>query len=227
MDEPLIIAIVGAESTGKTTLARQLPARLAGLTGRRSTWVGEHLRDWCERMGRTPRADEQSAIAAAQATAIAEAAASHDIVVCDTTPLMTAVYSRMLFNDEALRAPALDWHRRCRLTLLTALDLPWEADGLQRDGPHVREPVDTLVRQWLIAAGLPWSVVGGQGPARIEAALDALAPLLRATGRASAGLFTRLDRRNAEPAARSWHCELCDDPGCEHRSLQQRDGPAG
>ncbi len=225
MDEPLIIAIVGAESTGKTTLARELPARLTGLTGQRSTWVGEHLRDWCERMGRTPRADEQPAIAAAQTAAIAEAAASHDIVVCDTTPLMTAVYSRMLFDDEALRAPALAWHRRCGLTLLTALDLPWEADGLQRDGPHVREPVDALVRQWLLAEGLPWSVVGGLGPARIEAALDALAPLLRASGLATPGLFTRLDHRNAEHAARNWICELCDDPGCEHQSLLQRVGP--
>ena len=219
MAEPLIIAIVGAESTGKTTLALDLPARLAALTGQRCTSVSEHLRDWCDRMGRTPRADEQAGIAAAQAAAIDEAALSHDIVVCDTTPLMTAVYSRMLFDDDSLRGPALQWHRRCQLTLLTALDLPWQADGLQRDGPHVREPVDAQVRQWLVAEGLPWSVVGGQGAARTEAALDALAPLLRRAGLSSAGLFTRLEARNAEPAARAWTCELCDDAACEHRSL--------
>jgi hypothetical protein len=47
------------------------------------------------------------------------------------------------------------------LTLLTALDLPWVADGLQRDGPHVREPVDDVLRELLLANALPFAVIGG------------------------------------------------------------------
>ena len=67
---------------------------------------------------------------------------------------------------------------------MTALDLPRIADGLQRDGPQVREPVDTRLRRQLIAGGLRWSVVAGSGDAgsgyaRVEAAVDAVAPLLR------------------------------------------------
>ena len=93
MAEALRIAIVGAESTGKTALARALAGRLAELTGRRCTWVGEWLRHWCEREGRTPRPDEQAAIAEHQHRLIDAAAAAHDLVVCDTTALMTAVYS--------------------------------------------------------------------------------------------------------------------------------------
>jgi hypothetical protein len=100
-------------------------------------------------------------------------------------------------------------------TLLMALDLPWVADGLQRDGPHVREPVDTLVREMLITYKLPWSLVTGTGPARLERAIDAIAPLLRQQAAPRPGLFTRLAERNAEPAARSWRCENCDDPACE------------
>ena len=38
MAEPLRIAIVGAESTGKTVLARALADELAQLTGLRCTW---------------------------------------------------------------------------------------------------------------------------------------------------------------------------------------------
>jgi len=49
MAEPVRIAIVGAESTGKTALAQALAAELATLTGLRCTWVGEWLRSWCER----------------------------------------------------------------------------------------------------------------------------------------------------------------------------------
>lgn len=211
------IAIVGAESTGKSTLARQLADGLAQATGLSCTAVPEWLREWCERAGRTPRADEQAAIAAEQHVRIEAAAASHEIVVCDTTALMTAVYSRLLFDDRSLEAMAVMHHLRFPLTLLTALDLPWEPDGLQRDGPQVREPVDALVRELLIGHGLRWSLVSGTGPARLQSALDAVAPLLRERPAPRRGLFTRLADRNAEPAARAWSCEFCDDPGCEHR----------
>ena len=64
------------------------------------------------------------------------------------------------------------------LTLLTALDLPWVADGHQRDGAHVREPVDALLRQLLVTHRLPWAVIGGEGPERLQQAVDAVAPLL-------------------------------------------------
>jgi nicotinamide riboside kinase len=222
MAEALLIAIVGAESTGKTELARALAWRIEKHTGLACTAVAEHLRAWCERAGRTPRRDEQAAIANAQTAAIEAAACERDVVVCDTTALMTAVYSRFIFDDHSLVEPALAWQRRCAITLLTALDLPWVADGLQRDGPQVRAPVDSLLREWLIGHRLPWALVGGSGAARVDSALDAVAPLLRALPAPRRGLFSRLAERNAEAAARPWFCENCDDPGCEHLARRRR-----
>lgn len=175
----LLIGILGAESTGKTALAEALVPRLAARTGLRCTWVSEWLREWCEAQGRTPRADEQAAIAAAQQARIAAACAAHDIVIADTTALMTAVYSHHYFGDDSLDAPALAQHRACALTLVTALDMAWEADGLQRDGPQVRVPVDERIRALLDRAGLPWQRVQGLGLARVDAAMAALAPLLQ------------------------------------------------
>lgn len=221
-EAPWILAIVGAESTGKSTLAEALARRLNAETGWRCTWVPEVLREWCEREARTPAEHEQAAIAAEQARRIDEAAASHDIVVCDTTPLMTAVYHRLVFGNRSLDDSALAWHRRCTLTLLTALDLPWRADGHQRDGEHVREPVDAAVREMLIGAGLPFVVVGGLGDARLESALDAVAPWLRQEGAPSNGLFSRLAARDAAQPAWRWVCETCDSPDCEHAALRQR-----
>ena len=164
-----------------------MAARLGDLSGLRCTWVPELLRQWCEERQRTPRQHEQADIAAAQQGLIDDAAVEaveHDLVVCDTTPLMTAVYSDIVFSDRSLDAQALAWQQGCDITLLTALDLPRIADGLQRDGPQVREPVDTRLRRQLIAGGLRWSVVAGSGDAgsgyaRVEAAVDAVAPLLR------------------------------------------------
>lgn len=218
-ERALVIAISGAESTGKTVLAAQLAGRIAHDTGLPATWVPEHLRAWCDRAGRTPAPHEQAGIAEAQQQAIERAAARHAVVVADTTPLMTAVYSRLLFADDSLEAPAMSWHRRCAITLVTSLDLPWVADGHQRDGPHVRAPVDAAVRALLIQHRLPFAVVGGSGTARLENALDAVAPLLRRLPVRRTGLFTRLQERNEAEPHWTWTCD-CDDPECERRSLQ-------
>jgi nicotinamide riboside kinase len=209
------IAVVGAESTGKTTLAAALAQRLAAETGLTATWVPEHLRDWCSERGRTPWPDEQEPIARRQHALIEAAAATHAIVVCDTTALMTAVYSRLLFDDHSLDAAAVALHRTMALTLLTAIDIPWVADGLMRDGPRVQAPVDDLLVELLVRHALPWARIGGSGERRLEAALDAVSPLLRRHPAPGGGLFTRLAQRNAEPAARPWRCDLCDDPDCE------------
>lgn len=212
-----VVALVGAESTGKSTLAAALAQQLAEATGLRCTWVPEALRTWCDEHQRTPLQHEQAEIVCLQSTAIEVARLTHDVVVADTTPLLTAVYHWQVFGSEELDAPALRWHgQQCSLTLLTGLDLPWVADGLQREGPHVREPVDARLRHLLLQGGLDFVVIRGQGPARVAAAMDAISPLLRTshTGR-STGLFTRLAERDAQAPAWPWLCD-CDSPECEH-----------
>ena len=215
----MLIAIVGAESTGKTNLSLALQLALTAATGLSCAVVPEYLRSWCEAQRRTPEPHEQIGIAEHQVALIDRAAASHELVLCDTTPLMTAVYSELLFGDRSLHGMAQAFHRRCGLTLLTALDLPWVADGLQRDGPHVRAPVDAAVRKALLEAGLPWSVISGQGQARVDAALNAITPLLLGRSMPRSGLLTRLNERQAAFPERRWICELCDAPECEHASL--------
>lgn len=176
----LVIAVLGAESTGKTWLAQGLSERLARSTGLRCTWVPEWLRQWCDLHGRTPAPHEQAGIAQTQHQHIEAAAQGHDIVVADTTALMTAVYSHQVFGDGSLRDSALALHRSVHFTLLTSLDLPWVADGHQRDGPHVQVPVDQTVQAWLTAAALPFARVSGHGEARLSCALQACEPWLRA-----------------------------------------------
>ena len=165
-----VIALLGAESTGKTALAQALCERLMKHGAGRCTWVPEGLRLWCEAAGRTPQAQEQAAIAREQSARIEQARLAHDWVVADTTAVMTAVYSRLLFQDESLMHEALSTQRRYALTLVTDNDVPWQADGLQRDGPHVREPVRASVQQALDGAGIAWSRVQGLGQARVDAA---------------------------------------------------------
>ncbi|AMM23306.1 AAA family ATPase [Variovorax sp. PAMC 28711] len=205
-----VIAMLGAESTGKTELARAIAGRLQA-RGLAATLVGEYLREWCDREGRTPRPDEQAAIAAEQTRRIAEAA-TRGVVVADTTALMTAVYSDMLFNDAGLYATALKAQSGYAITLLTALDVPWVGDGLQRDGPHVRVPVDARVRAALTDARLPFSVIHGLGRERLSNAWNAIHAI---ADRSDPVRDTR--RSGAGNAAWSWPCEKCSDPACEHQ----------
>jgi nicotinamide riboside kinase len=201
------IALLGAESTGKSQLALALSARLqeSGLTVHH---VDEYLREWCNTQQRTPRQDEQRHIAETQIARVLAAPASA-VVIADTTPLMTAVYSQMLFTDKSLNELAVTHQSLYDITLLTGLDLPWVSDGLQRDGPHVREPVDAAVRQMLGLSGLPYQVVYGSGEQRLENALFCIA-------KQAPHLAKQLQR--PEPPTRwSGPCDSCGDGDCEHR----------
>lgn len=220
-----VIALLGAESTGKTDLAQALCQRIPTETGLKCQWVPEALRAWCEAAQRTPLPHEQAAIAQAQHASI-EAASQHaEVVVCDTTGLMTSVYSQWFFQDSSLEAACAQWHRQhVDVTLLSALDLPWIPDGIQRDGAHVRVPVDDALRQALSRQHIPWSLVAGLEQARVQAAMDAVATGLRVRSAPRAGLLTRLIERDAGAEGRAWRCEHCDVPECEHRMLQQARG---
>ena len=213
MSRGFVVAVVGAESTGKTTLAQGL-ARSLDRADRPAIAVPEYLREFCDRAQRTPRRAEQAGIAAEQTRRIEAAAASHAIVIADTTALMTAVYSDWVFGDASLHAAASRDHRCCDLTLLTALDLAWTPDGLQRDGPQVREPIDAMLRSALQAAGVAYAVVGGSGDARLQSALRAVEHSMAAKAPAAAPA-------SGQGSERAWSsvCERCGDPGCERRLL--------
>lgn len=251
----LCVAVLGAESTGKTTLAQGLALALSQTASRqpalhqqpggqppsiqplrRTAWVPEVLRQWCDQHGRTPQAHEQAEILEEQHARIDAAAREHDLVVCDTTGLMTAVYSDWVFADRSLHPRALQLHRRMDLSLLMALDLPWVPDGHQRDGPQVRGPVDSAIRRLLVDNHLPFAVIGGSGAARLQQAMAAVAPLLRPVGASpgstaieagradngpTGGLFTRLDEGSS--GSTRWLCECCGDAPYE-RALRRAAG---
>lgn len=172
--QPKLICILGAECTGKTTLARALAWHF------HCPWVPEYLRVFCDLNQRTPTQAEQRTILenqhqaelTAQARAVQQAT---PFVFCDTAPLLSAIYSDYIFADPSLYHRARALHSHYTLTLLLENDIAWQADGLQRDGAHVRAPVTALIRDELRALGAPWHSITGHGERRLEAALAAIA----------------------------------------------------
>ncbi len=199
------IALLGAESTGKTALAEALAGHF-NAAGRTAAAVPEVLREWCVQHGREPRPQEQLAIAREQERRADAASARAQVVIADTTALMVAIYAAMLYEDDPLYRFALESQRRYDATLVMGLDLPWVADGLHRQGPQVREDVDGCLRAELARAAVPYRVIYGDGTQRLDSALAALD--------APAKTKTAPPRGDA---AWVWSCEKCSDPECEHK----------
>jgi len=203
----LIIALLGGESSGKSSLATALSQHL-NQQGVPTVAVPEHLRHWCAHMGRAPHQHEQAALAAQQSQDIANACQPGvRVVVADTTALMVATYSALYFDDPSLYPAALAQARHYAVHLLMGLDLPWVPDGLFRDSPAVREATDTRLRHVLQAAQIPFHTLYGQGSTRLQNALRVLRPWLNLPSQDP----------TTPPTAWFGHCETCSDPVCEHR----------
>jgi len=170
---PRLLCLLGAECTGKTSLAQALAAALPAI------WVPEYLRLFCDQQGRTPRPEEQAHIAAQQqaleTAALAQAQAQGlNWVVCDTAPLLTAVYSEYVFGDNSLYPMARAAQQRYTLTLLLQPDFPWQADGLQRDGEHARTAVQAMLEREMALQTGPWQPLTGSLAQRLGHALHTL-----------------------------------------------------
>lgn len=166
------IAILGAESTGKSTLTAALAAAW------HTAWVPEYLREFVDRAGRVPFEDDQLGIARTQlAREDGAAIDARGLLFCDTTPLMTAVYSQVYWGrvPALLEALAQAHAQAYALTLVAATDGPWVADGLQRESAAVRLQVhDTLLAR-LQCQGIAYTLL----PGSLEQRLAQAAPLLR------------------------------------------------
>jgi len=170
---PRRVAILGPASSGKTTLAAALAERY------RTVWVPEYLREFVDVEGRVPVAGDQFHIASMQRDREDVAAQGVDrYLFCDTAPLMTAVYSRHYFGgiDEQLARLADGHQDDYALTLVTAPDIPWVADGLQRECEEVSVIINRLLMKELAARRIPYVLVSGdpdQRLAQVAAVLDA------------------------------------------------------
>nr|WP_295776782.1 ATP-binding protein [Rhodoferax sp.] len=179
--EPRLICLIGAECTGKTTLAQALAHQMGGL------WVPEYLRSFTQVHGRTPLRTEQMQILQEQLRMETDALGlarqqGRSVVFCDTAPLLTAVYSDCVFADTSLYPQARSLHARYDLTLFLQPDIPWNADGLQRDGPEARAAVHWAIERALAdSGGGAWPVmrIAGTAAQRLTHACDAVAGAMR------------------------------------------------
>ncbi|WP_295630836.1 ATP-binding protein [Novosphingobium sp.] len=168
----MTVCFHGAESTGKSVLARALSARFG------YPWVPEFGREYCEdkfaRTGSTELTmDDLLAIAEGQDQAARAAAASNPpILLLDTDPLMTAAWAQMLFGEVP---PALMAYRKAARYLLFKPDVPWVADGSRFFGSgDERARFAAIAETMLVRAKVRFARIAGDWSAREAAAIAAI-----------------------------------------------------
>ena len=171
------VVVLGAESTGTTTLSRALAAHYG------TSWVPEFGREWSEvRPGglAAPWHTAEFDLVAREQARLEDAAmraVPRPLLVCDTDVLATTVWHERYLGSPSATVEALAKARVPDLYVLTDCDIPFVQDGL-RDGEHLRPWMTARFREVLAAQPAAWVEVSGQHEARLAAAVAAVDALL-------------------------------------------------
>ncbi len=175
------VAILGAESTGKTTLCRDLASHFG------SPWVSEYMRTYlqakwddeqltCTWEDLLPIAQGQIALENQLAKQAAELPDKPHYLFCDTSLFELMVYANWYYDDcpKPLTQAALAHHYD--LILLTDFDVPWVADDL-RDSPHQRKEISQYFANQLNSQQKPFRYIKGGRVERVQQVVEWLAEM--------------------------------------------------
>lgn len=150
------IAIVGPESTGKSTISQQLARHYNTL------WIAEFARYYCAALTEPCTMQDEINMFHGQ-VALEEsvlAMADKDFIFCDTTFVTVKIWSdAMLGRTPQLVLDALP-KRTYDFYLLMDIDLPWQEDPL-RDFPNQREHFMEVWHKELQALNAKYVVISG------------------------------------------------------------------
>ncbi|NKI26198.1 DUF4301 family protein [Arenibacter sp. 6A1] len=171
------VVLFGPESTGKTTLSRQLAKHY------NSVWVPEYAREYlqnkwnderktCEPKDLLPIAEGQIRLENSLAKKASE------VLICDTDLLETKVYSEAYYLgycDPVLEKHALE--NTYDIYFLTDIDIPWEKDDL-RDKPNDRAQMFLLFKETLEKYSRNFIILSGDKKTRLAKAVSHINQLL-------------------------------------------------
>lgn len=162
------VCVFGPESTGKTTLAAQLAAHY------KTIMVPEYGRTYTEAFGADVGAvDLQRIVQGHLATVEAAKQQSGRILIEDTDPVMTAVWSDMLIGERDQWFAKFDDH--ADFYILCDVDIPWVNDGTRyfENDADRRRFFETCENE-LKARRVPYAVIRGDREQRLQTAIEAV-----------------------------------------------------
>ena len=184
------IIAIGPESTGKSTLCKQLAGYYKTL------WVPEYAREYLEEHGMSYDYDDLLTIAKKQieleeemerklnnnksvmqfgSSFSSQESQSHAMLFIDTNMYVMKVWCEFVFNK------CHNWilnqiaKKECDLYLLCNVDLPWVEDGL-REYPDlkIRNKLYRYYQDIMINQATPWVEIGGNYEQRLKKAIESI-----------------------------------------------------
>jgi HTH-type transcriptional repressor of NAD biosynthesis genes len=181
------VVLVGAESTGKTTLARLLAERF------QTCWVPEYGREHWERkvQGLTmndppPSWSHLEFVHIAMEQQAREnklARTANRVLICDTNAFATGTWHERYYGSREERVDAIGRNDKVDLYLLTSPDVAFVQDGF-RDGEHIRDWMHHRFLDQLAHGSVPWILLKGDYSERLEAASRSVETLIASPTRA-------------------------------------------
>ena len=168
------IAVVGPESTGKSTMSAYLAKHY------NTVWVPEFARDYCARLTAPPTWQDEVNMFYGQLALEKELIPqANKLLICDTTFITVKIWSDYTFGKSPQEVLDLLPNHPYDFYLLLNIDLPWEEDPL-RDFPHMREYFMAVWYKELHALNARYVLISGTGPERYERAIAAVDKFLKA-----------------------------------------------
>jgi NadR type nicotinamide-nucleotide adenylyltransferase len=162
------IAIVGPESTGKSTISAQLADHY------NTVWVPEYAREYCAELTEPCTWDDEVNMFYGQLKLEEKfLPQANKILICDTTFLTVKIWSEYTFGQSPQEVLDELPKRLYDLYLLMDIDLPWQEDPL-RDFPHMREFFMKIWHKELNTLHANYSVISGNDDKRFQSAVKVI-----------------------------------------------------
>lgn len=162
------IAVVGPESTGKSSLSAELALHY------NTVWVPEYSREYCSKL--TEPCSWQDEINMFKGQIELEnqlLPQTNEILICDTTFITVKIWSEYMFGKAPEEVVFELTKRQYDFYLLMDIDLPWEEDPL-RNFPHLREHFMQIWHKELQMLHANYKVISGLASLRKENAIMAI-----------------------------------------------------
>ncbi|MBQ0734590.1 AAA family ATPase [Aquimarina celericrescens] len=175
------IVLFGPESSGKTTLSKQLAEHY------QCEWVPEYMREYLQekwdKYSEVCSYEDLLPIAEGQIKLENEySKKTNKLLICDTNLLELKVYAKVYFEGKVPKIlNKISQENVYDLYLLTYIDTPWIADDL-RDRPHQREEMFLTFKASLDQYNLPYIVLKGDKVSRLEKAIQTIDELIEQKG---------------------------------------------
>lgn len=166
------IVVIGPESTGKSTLCKQLAAHY------HTTWCPEYARQYLEQYGKEYSYDDLLSIARGQLALEDSMQPERGPYFIDTNMYVMQVWCEYVFGKCHQFIIDQVVERKYDLYLLCNVDLPWAYDPL-REYPEEapRQELYRHYRELMISQSTPWVEISGDYRQRLHqsiAAVDAI-----------------------------------------------------